>query len=90
MITIPSSYKDIGKQLSNAHAQQKIKCRQALFQIPRSIWFLCQQGLALRGDGTEHDSNFNQLLALKTKEDRSVFNSDIIQYSRPHEHPCSK
>ena len=30
MITIPSSYKDIGEQLSNTHTQQKIKHRQAL------------------------------------------------------------
>ena len=72
MITIPSCYKDIGEQLSNTHAQQKIKHRQALFQIISSIWFLCRQGLALRGDGTEHDSNFNQLLALKAKEDTNL------------------
>jgi len=33
---------------------------------------LCRQGLALRGDGTEHDSNFNQLLALKAEEDSNL------------------
>ena len=33
LITIPSSYSDIDEQLSNVHAEQKIKHRQALFQI---------------------------------------------------------
>ena len=74
MITIPSSHKDIGEQLSSTRAHQKIKYRQALFQIISSIWFLCRQGLALRGDGNECDSNFNQLLTSKDKEDSNLTN----------------
>ena len=72
MLTIPSSYSDIGEQLSNVHAEQKIKHRQALFQILSCLWFLCRQGLALRGDGTECDSNFQQLIRLKARDDTNL------------------
>ena len=72
MLTIPSSCSDIGEQLSNVHAEQKIKHRQALFQILSCLWFLCRQGLALRGDGTECDSNFQQLLRLKASDDSNL------------------
>ena len=58
VLTTPSCHSDIGEQLSNVHAEQKIKHRQALFQNLSCLWFLCQQGLALRGDETECDSNF--------------------------------
>ena len=33
---------------------------------------LCQQGLALRGDGTECDNNFLQLLRLKARDDNNL------------------
>ena len=36
------------------------------------LWFLCRQGLALRGDGTECDSNFQQLLRLKASDDNNL------------------
>ena len=72
VLTIPSSYSDIGEQLSNVHAEQKIKYRQALFQILSRLWFLCRQGFALRGDGTECDSNFQQLLCLKARDDSNL------------------
>ena len=72
MLTIPSSYSDIGEQLSNVHAEQKIKYRQALFHILSCLWFLCQQGLVLRGDGTECDSNFQQLIRLKARDDTNL------------------
>ena len=72
VLTIPSSYSDIGEQLSNVHAEQKIKHRQALFQILSCLWFLCRQGLALRGDGTECDSNFQQLIRLKARDDTNL------------------
>ena len=72
VLIIPSSYSDIGEQLSNVHAEQKIKHRQALFQILSCLWFLCRQGLALRGDGTECDGNFQQLLHLKASDDSNL------------------
>ena len=72
MITIPSSHKDNGEQLSSTHAHQKIKYQHKLYHL--RIWFLCRQGLALRGNGSECDSNFNQLITLKDKEDSNLTN----------------
>jgi len=68
VVTIPSSTKDVGEQLSVQHAQMKVQNRDALFQIISSIRFLRRQGLALRGDGAEVDSNFCQLLYMKARE----------------------
>ena len=69
MITLPSTTRDIGEQLSQQHAAQKLRNRQALYQILSSIKFLCRQGIALRGDGDESDGNFQQLLRMKAEED---------------------
>jgi len=43
-----------------------------LLKILSSINYLARQGLALRGDGDEADSNFLQLLQLKAEEDPMV------------------
>ena len=40
-----------------------------LFQILSCLWFLCQQGLALRVDEIECDNNFKELLRLKARGD---------------------
>lgn len=55
--------------LSQQHADQKAKNRQALHQIVSSIRFLCRQGLALRGHHDESDSNLKQLLRMKAEDD---------------------
>ena len=68
LVTNPSSYSDIGEQLSNVYAEQKIKHRQALFQILSCL----RQGLALRRDGTECDRYFHQLLSSKASDDSNL------------------
>ena len=65
MITIPSTTKDIGEQLSQIHRQEKATNRRMFLKILSSIRYLARQGLALRGDGDEQDGNFLQLLKLK-------------------------
>ena len=72
MVTLPSTTRDIGEQLSQQHAAQKMKNRQALYQILSSIKFLSRQGLALRGDGDESDGNLHQLLQMKAEEDPNL------------------
>lgn len=62
----------IGEQLSRQHAIQKIRNRDALYQIISSIRFLSRQGLALRGDGCERDGNLTQLLLMKAESDPSL------------------
>ena len=72
MITLPSTTKDIGEQLSNLHAADKMKNSKALLQIISVITFLCRQGLALRGANDETDSNFSLLLSMKAHDDPNL------------------
>ena len=58
--------------LSMEHAQEKSKNRQCLLRILSNIRFLSRQGLALRGDGDEVDSNFMQLLKLRGLDDPRI------------------
>ena len=72
IITLPSTTRDIGEQLSQQHAAQKLKNRQALYQILSLIRFLGRQGLAVRGDGNKSDGNFQQLLRMKAEDDPNL------------------
>ena len=72
MITLQSTTKDIGEQLSNLHAADKMKNSKVLLQIISVITFLCRQGVALRGTNDETDSNFSQLLSMKANDDPNL------------------
>lgn len=72
MITIPSTTRDVGEQLSQIHRQEKATNRRMFLKILSSIRYLAQQGLALRGDGDEQDGNFLQLLKLKGEDDPTM------------------
>lgn len=62
IVTLPSTTRDIGEQLSQQHA---------LYQILSSIRLLGRQGLAIR-DGNELDGNFQQLLRMKAMDDPNL------------------
>eukprot|EP00731_Ephydatia_muelleri_P008502 Em0004g840a len=64
LVTIPETTRDIGEMLSTAHAEGKKISGQCLVTIAENIRFLARQGIALRGDEDEKDSNFIQLLHL--------------------------
>ncbi len=64
VITVPQTCLDVGVMLSKTHASEKLKNREYVFQVFHNIRFLARQGIALRGDGDEKDSNFMQLLML--------------------------
>ena len=72
IVTLPLTTRDIGEQLSQQHAAQKLYNRQALYQIISSVRFLVRHGLPLRGDGNESDGNFHQLLLMKAEEDHNL------------------
>ena len=72
MVVLPSSYKDVGEQLSQQHANEKRDNRQCLLNILSNLRFLARQGIALRGDSQEVDSNFIQLLKLRGEEDPRI------------------
>ena len=59
---------DIGEMLSKQYATEKRANREYLLKILSSIRFVARQGLPLRGDMNETDSNFYQLLMLWGKE----------------------
>ncbi len=71
MVTLPAT-RDIGETLSRQHAKEKEGNRKLLLKILSNIRFLARQGLAFRGDGSECDGNFSQLLKLRGEEDPSI------------------
>ena len=71
---LPKQVRDIGEHLDSAHASEKLENRKALSTILRVTAFLARQGLPLRGDGDEKDSNFNQLLLFESKENSNISN----------------
>ena len=56
----------VGEMLSSAHTAEKNKNQQCPITIAENIWFLARQGIALRRDGNKSDSNFIQVLHLRT------------------------
>ena len=72
MVTLPATTRDIGETLSQQHAKEKEGNRKILLKILFNIRFLGCQGLAFRGDGSESDGNFLQLLKLRGEEDPSI------------------
>ena len=71
-MTISLSTRDIGEILSQQLAKEKQGHTKILIKIISNIRFLARQGLALRGDGSESDSNFLQLLKLRGEQDSSI------------------
>ena len=59
-----SSTVDIGDMLNKQAVTEKQANREYLLKVLSSVCFLARQGLALRGDGDECDSNVHQLLLL--------------------------
>ena len=55
--------------LSREHATEKGLNRECLLKIISNLKFLARQGLPVRGDGDETDSNFIQLLKLRGQDD---------------------
>lgn len=71
-VTLPKSTKDIGETLSERHANEKSENRRCLLKIISNIRFLARQGLPLRGDGNENDSNFIQLMKIRGEDDTKL------------------
>ena len=63
---------DIGEMLPKQHALEKRSNRMYLLKVLSSLRFLARQGLPLRGDGDERDSNFYQLLLLRGEDDSTI------------------
>ena len=73
IVSLPSSTPNVGEMLTQQYAKEKECNRKMLIKIISSIRFLARQSLALREDGSgELDSNFYQMLKLKSEEDPKV------------------
>ena len=64
-MTLPLQCKDIGEQLSNQVTSEKQDNRQCLLKVLSNLRYLARQGIAIRGDGDDSNSNFIQLLRLR-------------------------
>ena len=58
MIVLPSTTKDVSELLVTQLAKEKEHNRRMFLKIVCSIRFLSRQGMALRGDRNDEDSNF--------------------------------
>ena len=72
VVILSQTHRDIGEMLNTSHASEKAVNRQCLMKIAENIRFLAHQGLSLRDDGTEDNSNFNQLLHLRALDDPNL------------------
>ena len=72
IVTLPATVHDVGEMISQQHAMEKDKNRKVFLHILSSIRFLARQGLPLRGDKDEGDSNFMQMLQLKAEDNPSI------------------
>ena len=80
LITIPETTHDVGEMLSSSLATKKNANQQVLLKIAQNILFLVKQGIPIRGDGTEEDGNFMQLLKLCSIDDPYI--DSFIQQKR--------
>lgn len=71
-VTLPATSRNVGEMLASSYAVEKAANRHCLMVIARNIRFLSRQGIALRGDGDEKDSNFMQLLLLRAEDDPQI------------------
>ncbi len=70
VVTVKST--DVAEILSAKLAKDKMERRQCFLKILSNIRFLGRQGLPLRGHGDEADSNYMQLMKLRSEEDSRV------------------
>ena len=69
IVTVPATHGDVGEQLSSRYASELANNRHCMTKIGQCLIFLARQGIALRGDGDEKESNFRQLLELRAIDD---------------------
>ena len=73
MITLPRTIGDVSEMLSSMPATEKRDNRHYLLKVAETIKFMARQGIPLRGDEDETDSNFMQLLNLRVADDPQMF-----------------
>lgn len=73
MVTLPSSTKNVAESLSTQVKREKLERRQCFLKVLSNVRFLARQGLPFRGHGDhESDSNFLQLMKLRSEDDSRI------------------
>ena len=72
VVAIPRICGDVGSMLSAAYVLEKRANQQYLFKLIQNVQFLARQGITFRWNGDEKDSNFLQLLFLRSTDDPSI------------------
>ena len=73
MVTLPSSTKNVAESLSTQVTREKLERRQCFLKVLSNVRFLARQGLPFRGHGDhESDSNFLQLMKLRSEDDSRI------------------
>jgi len=72
VVTLPRTTRDIGELTSSSHKRDKESAREMLQIILSTLRFLARQGLALRGNQNDVESNFVQLLKLRAEDHPSL------------------
>ena len=71
-ITLPATTDNVGEMLSSQLAKQRLERRKCFLKLLSNARYLSRQGLAFRGDSNESDSNFMQLLNLRSEDDSNL------------------
>ena len=69
VVSLPKTCSDIGEQLSEQYSKEKENNRVMLIKILSCVQLLARQGIPIRGDGDDSESNFIQLLKLSGQGD---------------------
>eukprot|EP00731_Ephydatia_muelleri_P010487 Em0005g1073a len=72
VVSLPKTCSDIGEQLSEQYSKEKENNRVMLIKILSCLQLLACQGIPIRGDGDDSESNFIQLLKLSGQGDAKM------------------
>ena len=76
--------KDIAEQLSSQHEAEKLTRRKNLRKILSSVRYLARQGLPLRSDGDDKNSEFYRLLVTRGEDDPELLRWIEQKYGRKY------
>ena len=68
-VTLLATTRDISELLSTQLAKKRSERCKYFLKLLSNVRFLSRQGLAFHGDGNESDSNFMQLIQLRSEDD---------------------
>ena len=71
-ITLPAKTRDVGEMLSSQLTKLRLERRKCFLKLLSNVRFLSRQGLPLRGDGDDTNSNFMQLISLRSEDDNHL------------------